>query len=129
MYMTAKDGKDSLVTLAVKGKTIKFVVETEADMCTIWPGGIRNILKMEGTTTDSLDMFGHPVLITSDCYIDYGLVGARGFKGTQTPGGWYVSYKYPQVGEFDLTVILTNHGYNGPDYQQVVFPSGKITVR
>ncbi len=129
MFMTAKDGKDSLVTEAVKGKTIKFVVETEADICTIWPGGIRNILKMEGTTADSLDMFGHPVLISSDCYIDYGLVGARGFKGTQTPGGWYVSYKYPKVGEFDLTVILTNHGYNGPDYKQVIIPYGKITVK
>jgi len=129
MFMTAKDGKDSLVTEAVKGKTIKFVVETEADICTVWPGGIRNILKMNGTTTDSLDMFGHPVLISSDCYIDYGLVGARGFKGTQTPGGWYVSYRYPIVGEFDLTLVITNHGYNSPDYKQVIIPYGKVTVK
>lgn len=129
MYMTAKDGKDSLVTEAVKGKTIKFVVETEADICTVWPGGVRNIIKKKGTTIDSLDMFGHPVLKSSDCFIDYGLVGARGFKGTQTAGGWYVSYKYPNTGEFDLTVILTNHGYSGPDYKQVIVPYGKVTVK
>ena len=128
MYMTAKDGKDSLVSEAVKGKTIKFVVETESDFCTVWPGGVRTIIKKKGTAIDSLDMFGHPVLKSSDCYSDYGLVGARGFKGTQTTGGWYVSYKYPNTGEFELTVILTNHGYNSPDYKQVIIPSGKVTV-
>ncbi len=129
MYMTGIDSKDSLVTEAVKGKTIKFVVETEAEICTIWPGGVRTIMKKKGTTIDSLDMFNHPVLISSDCYIDYGLVGARGFKGTQTAGGWYVSYKYSKAGEFDLTLVVTNHGYNSTDYKQVIIPSGKVTVK
>jgi hypothetical protein len=129
MYMIAIDGKDSLVTQAKKGKTVKFVVETEADICTVWTGGVRTIMKKKGTAIDSTDMFSHPVLISSDCYIDYGLVGARGFKGTQTDGGWYVAYKYLNAGEFDLTVIVTNHGYDGPDYHQVVIPYGKVTVK
>ncbi len=129
MYMTGKDSKDSLVSEAKSGKTVKFVVETDAEICTIWPGGVRTIMKKKGTAIDSLDMFKHPVLISSDCYSDYGLVGARGFKGTQTAGGWYVSYKYPNVGNFDLTLIVTNHGYNGPDYKQVVVDGGKITVK
>ena len=128
-YMTGIDGRDSLVIEAKSGKTLKFVVETDAEICTVWPGGVRNIMKKKGTSIDSLDMFGHPVLKSSDCYIDYGLVGARGFKGTQTSGGWYVSYKYPNVGEFDLTVIVTNHGYDGPDYKQVIVPYGKVTVK
>lgn len=129
MYMTGTDGKDYLVTEAIKGKTVKFVVETNAEICTIWPGGVRTIMKKKGTTIDSLDMFNHPVLISSDCYSDYGLVGARGFKGTQTAGGWYVSYKYPNVGEFDLTLVITNHGYQSSDYKQVIIPYGKVTVK
>ncbi|OFY68500.1 MAG: hypothetical protein A2V64_10520 [Bacteroidetes bacterium RBG_13_43_22] len=129
MFMTGIDSKDSLVTEAVKGKTIKFVVETEAEICTIWPGGVRTIMKKKGTAIDSLDMYNHPILTSSDCYIDYGLVGARGFKGTQTDGGWYVSYKYPNAGEFDLTLVVTNHGYNSSDYKQVVVPYGKVIVK
>jgi hypothetical protein len=129
MYMTGTDGKDYLVTEAVKGKTVKFVVETNAEICTIWPGGVRTIMKKKGTTIDSLDILNHPVLISSDCFSDYGLVGARGFKGTQTAGGWYVSYKYLNVGEFDLTLIITNHGYKSSDYKQVIIPYGKVTVK
>ena len=129
MYMTDIDGKDSLITEATKGKTLKFVVETDAEICTVWPGGVRTIMKKKGTAIDSLDMFNHPVLIKSDCYSDYGLVGARGFKGTQTNGGWYVAYTYSNVGEFDLTVVITNHGYQGSDYKQVIIPFGKVTVK
>lgn len=129
MYMTGIDGKDSLISEAKKGKSLKFVVETNAEMCTIWPGGIRTIMKKKGTAIDSLDMYNHPVLIKSDCHIDYGLVGARGFKGTQTDGGWYVSYSYPNAGSFDLTVIVTNHGYDGPEYNQVVVNGGDINVK
>jgi hypothetical protein len=129
MYITGTDGKDSLITEASKGKSLKFVVETHAEICTVWPGGVRTIMKKKGTTIDSLDMFNNPVLISSDCYSDYGLVGARGFKGTQTEGGWYVYYKYPNVGEFDLTLVITNHGYNSADYNQVIVPCGKVTVK
>ncbi len=129
MYITGTDGKDSLITEASKGKSLKFVVETHAEICTVWPGGVRTIMKKKGTTIDSLDMFNNPVLISSDCYSDYGLVGARGFKGTQTEAGWYVSYKYPNVGEFDLTLVITNHGYNSSDYNQVIVPFGKVTVK
>ena len=129
MYMIGIDSKDSLITEVFSGKTIKFVVLTDAEICTIWPGGVRTIMKKMGTTIDSLDMFNHPVLVRSDCYIDYGLVGARGFKGTQTDGGWYVSYKYPNAGEFDLTLVVTNHGFNSSDYKQVVVPYGKVTVK
>jgi hypothetical protein len=127
-YMTSIDGKDSLITQIKSGKTIKIIAKTDAEICSMWPGGVRTIRKMKGTTIDSLDMFNHPVLISSDCYSDYGLVGARGLKGTQTKGGWYVSYKYNTPGEFDLTIVLTNHGFKGPDYRKVVVPYGKVTV-
>lgn len=135
MYVAGKDGKDSLVTEAIKGKSIKFVVETDADICTVWPGGLRVIMKKKDGVTDSLDMFNHPVLkagsngIGSDSYTDYGLVGARGYKTSQSPSGWYCSYTYPNTGEFNLTLVITNHGYQSPDYKQTIVESGKITVK
>ncbi len=135
MYMVGKDGKDSLVTEAVKGKAVKFVVETDADICSVWPGGLRVIMKKKDNVTDSLDMFNHPVLkpnsngVGSDCYIDYGLVGARGYKTSQTPLGWSCTYTYANAGEFDLTVVATNHGYEDADFKQTVHNGGKVVVR
>ncbi len=135
MYMTAKNGKDSLVTQATKGKPVKFVVLTKADVCSVWPAGDRQIMKkkksLDGGVTfpDSIDAYNHPVMKVSDSYIDYGLVGAKGLKTSQMAGGWYCTYTYKTVGTYDLTVVVTNHGYEGPDSQQVVVPSGKITVK
>lgn len=135
MYMTGKDGKDSLITQPIKGKSMKFVVVTKADICSVWPGGSREVLKkkksLDGGVSfpDSIDAFNHPVLKVSDNYSDYGLVGAKGLKTSQTAGGWYCTYTYKTAGTFDLTIVLTNHGYNGPEYQQVVVPGGKITVK
>lgn len=129
IYMLDINGRDSLVTEVKKGATVKFVVETDAEVCSLWPGGIRTIMKKRGTTVDSLDMFNHPVLVNSDCFADYGLVGARGYKGTQTDGGWYISYKYPNSGTFEMTIVVTNHGYQDPSYKQVIVPFGTVTVR
>ncbi len=135
MYMTAKNGKDSLVTIPTKGKLVKFVVLTKADICSVWPGGFREVMKkkksLDGGLSypDSIDMFNHPVLKSSDLYSDYGLVGAKGLKTTQTTGGWYCTYTYKNAGTFDLSIVVTNHGYNGPEYQQEVIDGGKITVK
>ena len=135
MYMTDKSGKDSLITQPTKGKAMRFVVITEADICSVWPGGDRQIVKkkisLDGglTYTDSTDMFNHPILKVSDLYTDYGLVGAKGLKTAQNAEGWYCTYTYKTAGTFDLSIVVTNHGYNGPDYSQVVVPGGKITVK
>ena len=135
MYMTAKNGKDSLITQPTKGKPVKLVVITKADICSVWPGGLRDLMKkkksLDGGVTypDSIDMFNHPVLKSSDLYTDYGLVGAKGLKTSQMAGGWYCTYTYKTAGVFDLTIVVTNHGYNGPEYEQVVVPGGKITVK
>lgn len=135
MYMTDKSGKDSLITQPTKGKPMRFVVITRADICSVWPGGDRQIIKkkvsLDGGVTyaDSIDMFSHPVLKVSDLYLDYGLVGAKGLKTAQNAEGWYCTYTYKTAGTFDLSIVVTNHGYNGPDYSQVVVPEGKITVK
>src|SRR5690606_39897439 len=74
MYMSDIDGNDSLITQPTANKAFRFVVETDADIATVWPGGERRIMKKKNTETDSIDMFGNPVLIVSDYYSDYGLV-------------------------------------------------------
>ena len=129
MFMTDKSGKDSLITVIFKGAKIKIVVYTGADMVSVWPGGIRSIMKKKNSTVDSLDMFNHPVLVKSDSYSDYGLVLAKGLTTTVTEKGWYCFYTYPTAGEFNLTVVATNHGYDGPDLKRIIFDAGKVSVK
>ena len=128
MYMTNMNGKDSLITEVFRGRKIKIIVYTDANMVSIWPGAIRTIMKKKGGVTDSVDMFDHPVLVASDYYSDYGLVKAKGLTTTVTAGGWYAFYTYPAIGDFDLTVVATNHGYNSPDLKRIIYDAGTITV-
>ena len=129
MYMIDVTGKDSLITEVFRGDKIKIVVYTDANMVAIWPGSIRTIMKKKDGVTDSIDMFNNPVLVVSDYYSDYGLVKAKGLTTTVTDGGWYAFYTYPVVGDFLLTVVATNHGYDGPDLKRVIYDAGTITVR
>lgn len=129
MFMSDVNNKDSLVTTVPKGKKVKFVISTNADMVSVWPGGIRTVMKKKNSTADSLDMFNHPVLEVSDSYEDYGLVKARGLNTTVGNNGWYVSYTYPNAGEFDLTIVATNHGYNSPDLRRVIYNAGTVKVQ
>ena len=133
-YMTDVSGDDSLVTELAAGKPVKIVAATDADMCSVWPGGIREIMKKKISTdgvtyADSIDMFNHPVLVRSDLYSDYGLVGARGIKTTLSPEGWYCTYTYPEAGEFDLVLVITNHGYQDYNFKPNVVEYGKVRVR
>jgi len=129
MYMTDKGGKDSLITEILKGKKIKIVVYTDANMISIWPGGVRTIMKKKNSTVDSIDMFNNPVLIASDCYTDYGLVKAKGLTTTVTEGGWYAFYTYAAIGNYDMTIVATNHGYDGPDLRRVIYQVGTMNVK
>ena len=130
MSMVDVDGQDSLITQIFSGNKVKITVYTDADMVAIWPGGIREVLKKVNSTADSIDMFDHPVLKVSDHYSDYGLVKARGKTTTLAEGGgaWYATYKYPDAGSFDLTVVATNHGYDGPDLRRTIYNGGSVTV-
>lgn len=134
-YITGANGKDSLVPQPVKGKSVKIVVDSDADMCSVWPGGTREIMKKKvspdggKTFPDSVDMFNHPVLVKSDLYSDYGLVGAKGLKTTLSSEGWYCTYTYPKAGEFNLVVVVTNHGYNTNNFKPAVVEVSKLQVK
>lgn len=134
-YYTNNDqGKDSLVSQPIKGKAVKIVIDTDADMCSVWPGGTRVIMKKKQSTdgvtfADSVDMFNHPLLVNSDLYSDYGLIGAKGIKTTLSAEGWYCTYTYPKSGEFDLVVLVTNHGYKNDEYKQNIVQLGKVMIK
>ena len=131
MSMVDAEGNDSIITQVISGNKIKITVITDADMVAIWPGGRREVMKKVNTTVDSTDMFGHPVLVVSDNYSDYGLVKARGLTTTLADGGdaWYASYIYPDAGSFDLTILATNHGYDGPELRRTIYNGGSISVQ
>lgn len=129
LFMTDVNGNDSLITEVFSGSKIKFVVTTDADMVSVWPGGVRKVMKKQNSTQDSIDMYGHPVLEASDHYDDYGLVKARGLNTSLGDTGWYVFYTYPAAGEFNLTILATNHGYDGPELKRTVYDGGTISVK
>jgi len=123
-YMIDVSGNDSLITDIYAKEAIKIAVFTDCDIVSVWPGGKRTVMKRKNSTADSIDLVGNPVLITSDHYSDYGLVGARGLKTTEMKSGeklgWHTSYTYPSPGQYKLTVVATNHGYDSFDVHRAI---------
>jgi len=129
-YTVDASGKFTEATDIKAGNTYTIGVKTTADICTVWPGGERLVMKKKGTTNDSLDINNKQVLIKSNCYSDDGLLKARGLTTSlnSTIKGWVITYKYPAAGQFSLTVVVTNYPYDSSNYNQVVFDAGKVTV-
>lgn len=106
------------------GKQMKYFIETDADLCVLWPAGKRDILKSKlDATKDSVNVYGDVVLNgngASDDYRDYGLYGA---KGVTTSGSRYVGYSttytFTKTGTYNLVIVLSAHGTDGPDYKQI----------
>lgn len=138
IYVNDINGNDSLVTVIPAFKKIKIVVISDSDKASIWYGGYCNILKTK-TGTDSLDIWGNPVIGTagSDCFQHYGLMYAEGRD--LIPGedegvlSWVDLYNYQyrvdtigkSKGEivdstFTATVIVTNDGFKGPEFEQAI---------
>lgn len=120
LYMTDVNGKDSLITEVFAGEEIKIVVVTDADIVSLWPGDVRQIMKKHDNSADSIDEVGNPVLIKSNLYEDYGLVMAQGLKTSLIEQGWYANYTYSNPGDFNLTIIATNHGYDSYDLHRSI---------
>lgn len=130
-YTVDANGKFTEVSDLKAGTLYTIGVKTTADICSVWPGGERTVMKKKGTTIDSLDINNNQLLIKSNCYSDYGLLNARGLTTSlnSTIKGWVVAYKYPAAGQFSLTVLVTNHAYDSSSYKQVVFDTGKVTIK
>jgi hypothetical protein len=129
MYMADVSGGDSLITEPIHGKAFSFVVETEANFCSVWPGGNRAILKKSDGLADSLDINNYPVLRVSDAFVDYGRTNAKGLKTSQVVSGWRCNYTYPNAGTFKVAVVVNNYGDSSIDVSQMVLKEQEVTVR
>ena len=76
-YILNEENKYVEVPAPVAGTRYTIGVNSEADIVSIWPGGKRETIK-NVAGADSTDINGNVVLKTSDHYIDYGLLNARG---------------------------------------------------
>jgi len=94
------------------GETVRLEVTTSSDIAVFWPGDFS--YRPWGTADSLLD---------SRNYEHYGQLGAEGVTTTATDGrtGWFRDYSWPEAGSYTTTVILTNHGTAGPDFEQRIF--------
>ncbi len=101
---------DEISTLTV-GEEIFIVVETQADLCTVWTGERK---QAEDGTLD-----------WSRAFADYGSPEAQESKG----GGLQMNeqdsrpvfatlHTFEIAGTHELTVVATNHGFEGLDFEQ-----------
>jgi hypothetical protein len=115
------------------GKQIKIFVNTDADICVLWPGGKRNVLKSKvNIANDSIDTYGHVVLNglkASDDYRDYSLLGAQGLTTSGSKySGYSNTYSYPLAGTYSMAILLSNYGISGSEYSRIVVTQN-ITVK
>ena len=94
-------------------------VFTEDDICVLWTGDYS--YKRSGENDSVIDV--------SHAYMHYGISGAIGFTPIALEGesnGYYHDYSWAP-GSYDITIILSNHGLSGPDYETRIFEES-ITV-
>ncbi len=120
-YLLNEDNKYVEVPTPMAGTRYAIGVDSEADIVSVWPGGIRQTIK-NVAGADSTDINGNVVLKTSDHYIDYGLLNARGLTTSlHDEIGWNAAYKYSAPGTYKITIVATNHGYDSNSYDQRIF--------
>ena len=120
-YVLNEENKYVEVPTLVAGTRYTIGVDSDADIISVWPGGKRQIRK-NVAGADSTDINGNVVLIASDHYIDYGLLGARGLTtGLHDEIGWNAAYTYSTPGNYKITIVATNHGYDSNSYDQRIF--------
>lgn len=108
------------------GKQMKYYIDTNADLCVIWPAGKRNVLKSKtDSSKDSVNVYGDVVLAgnaASDDYRDYGLFGAKGVTSSGSPySGYSTTYTYSNAGTYKMVIVVTKHGVKESDFSQQVF--------
>jgi len=110
-----------LTTVSV-GQELRFEVESEADVASIWIGEYQ---WLPYGSNDSLP--------DSRNYMHYGMEGARGFEMTlnEVGDGFFYDdeYRFASPAEgWPVTIVTTNHGFDDTDYKQTIHEVGSIVV-
>ena len=117
--VTSDDGsivRGEPITTVPAGEAVEIEVITNADLATLWPGDFT----YRPWESDSL--------LDSRSYVHYGQLGAQGVRMNATPSGFVVQYAWPEAGSYDVALVLTSHGVDGPDYNQRVYEDWTVTV-
>ncbi|MGL4631162.1 MAG: hypothetical protein ACRCVT_08155 [Leadbetterella sp.] len=103
------------------GTTYRLQVISQSDVAVFWPGDFK-YLPLGSTKKDS-------IIDSRNYYRHYGQTGAQGLTTNALRGriGWFRDYAWPNPGNYDVAVVLTNHAADGPDFKQKVFDY-KVTV-
>lgn len=124
IYELIDDGSGQLVrggevTQTTAGQDVQIDVITGANLATLWPGDFS--YRPWGQTDSILD---------SRAFIHYGQLGAAGIPMSQLEGavGFTLQYAWPEAGSYDIAVVLTNHGVDGPEYKQEDFGGFSINI-
>ena len=117
-------GNFSPLTQVPVGEEIVFRATSSAELLVIWPGERETIKAADGS--DSLDFdTGEPLFAYNNDWDDYGLFGAKGVPFDEVeevePYDFVARYTFRQTGTHEVRVVATNHGYNGPDYENAFF--------
>ena len=125
-------GADSVVTEGIAGIPLKITVQTDANICTIWPAGIRDTLKSElNPAADSVDVRG-TVFTQCDDYSLYQkkyLTGLHGYNMNNLinlSGFTYVYGNdddvagYTKPGTYTIVFVLTKDGENGKYKSEII---------
>lgn len=116
---TSDDGSvvrgETLTTLPA-GEAVEIEVITNADLATLWPGDFT----YRPWESDSL--------LDSRSYEHYGQLGAQGIRMNATPDGYVLQYTWLEAGTYDVALVLTSHGIDGPDFNKRVYEDWTVTV-
>ena len=125
-------GADSVVTEGITGIPLKITVITDANICTVWPAGIRDTLKsVLNPSADSVDVHG-TVFAQCDDYSLYQTKYLKGLNGynmnslINMKGFTYVYGKgddvagYTKPGTYNIVFVLTKDGEDGNFKSEIV---------
>ncbi|MEM8965348.1 MAG: hypothetical protein AAGE93_02950 [Bacteroidota bacterium] len=97
------------VTTVSVGEAVEVEVVGNADIATLWPGDFT----YRPWESDSI--------LDSRLYEHYGQLGAQGMRMNPTQDGFVLQYFWPETGTYDIVLVLTSHGIDGPTFEQREF--------
>lgn len=122
-------GVDSIVTEGIAGMPLKITVITDANICAVWPAGIRDTLKnnsipvtdARGTVfslCDDYALYQTKVLTGVHGYNMNSLINLTGF--TYLYGNDDDVAGYTKPGSYNITFVLTKDGEDGNYKSEIV---------
>ena len=123
------NGVESVVTEGISGMPVKITIITDANVCVVWPAGIRDTLKNESTPVtdargtvftqcDDYDLYQTKILTGVQGYNMNNLLNMTGFVYIYGNGDDIAGYTKP--GTYNIAFVLMKDGGNGKPTSMIV---------